>query len=714
MSTGTEPSFEELTSSSSQSSSGRISQDSFNSLLAITPTIDGVGGEVLETDTGKHNDATATGYDGPEVDNAGLYTWVLAWQRWQRMEEAVGPIDQPQTTESNCGEQDSICGHSTAQITMRDLHQAVWVTEDKVLFPRLRVDLSGTAPINTTGATVGGFELFDLETTGAATRFYWIDTATNAIESDTVLPDLAAGVVLLGSSRACTYTDCAGLPVVRRSEAIHQNNVVPKGVSRLLNGVISNASENETATQQITSTKWTEYSPRASGGVLRSTTPGAKIALTHLPMGYKVIVQDTVPSDDDADRVSVFVGHGRNNFAGGGGGLIKIDARYGAVEIVNVQEILYASPIGQFGCSQSPMLSFEAEQSILLAGQSFMVRFAVDGGVGGFTAGLRSEDGWLSAPIDESLRFIEGATGGSTVFKSEANGAQPFWVDDTSGDDPAGWVDGVAMTALRDALEAAVTVDGQPKPDTCFFELGASSMAAVQNGHTTVAKARDGYRWIWDAIRTDARTGADVQIIAAASGAILAKFDKGATGIRQAVLEEIAANTWAHQGPESYDLFRELDKNEVHLTKDAFWEWGRRWSRHYANVVHGQANNLGPNAAVALLADTTRAAVNVVPTGDALEIAARGNYRPDIMVADYPHGLGLLPAGSDAGEATPIAAIFAIRSATTASYDLQTTSDLTGARVIYPVGRVECAETGNFIHDSDGLPLRSFVSVGLQ
>lgn len=717
MSTGTEtPKLpdEEQTPPSSQSDSGRTSLDSFDALLAITPTVDGAGGIVLESDTGTHRDATASGYDGPVISNAGRYTWVLAWQRWQRMEDSSIPVDDTEPAQCLNSDQDGGDGNRASQITIRDLDQVVWVTEDQVLFPRLRLDRSGAAPINTLGASVGGFEFFELETSGTTTRFYWINLDTSEIETATALPATMTNLMLIGSSRAGIYTDCVGLPIVRRSEALHQNNIVPEGISRLLNGVIPNSSENASATQTISSTKWTEYSPRASGGILRSTTAGAKIALSHLPLNYRVLVQDLVNSADEKDRVSVFVGHGRKNFAGGGGGLLKIGARYGAVEIVNIQGVLYASPVGQFGYSQRNMTSFVAEKSILLAGQSFLVRFAIDGGVGGFTSGLQSEDGWLDAPIDQSLRFIEGATGGSTLFRSEANGGQPYWIDDSGGDDPMVWVDGIAMTTLRNALEVTVNGEGQPAPETCFFQLGTSSMAAVQNGQTLVGKAQQAYRWIWDAIRADPRTGENVQIIASVPGAILNDLTKGATGIREAVLEEIAANTWSHQGPESYDLFREIDQGEIHLTRDAFFEWGRRWSRHYANVMVGQVNNLGPVASVGLSADATRAAVKVVTTDGKREIAAKGNHNPNVMVADYPYGFGFLPTGMSSGAASPTTAVFAARNAASGTYELQTTTALAGSRIIYPVGRIECTETGNFIHDSDGLPLCSFISAELQ
>ncbi|MDO6732863.1 hypothetical protein Q4577_22880 [Marinovum sp. 2_MG-2023] len=53
-------------------------------LFAISGSVDREGAEVLDSDTGTHLDATATGYDGPVVPNGGGYSWIDAWSRWSR------------------------------------------------------------------------------------------------------------------------------------------------------------------------------------------------------------------------------------------------------------------------------------------------------------------------------------------------------------------------------------------------------------------------------------------------------------------------------------------------------------------------------------------------------------------------------------------------------------------------------------------------------
>ncbi|APE43663.1 hypothetical protein BOO69_09730 [Sulfitobacter alexandrii] len=58
---------------------------SWTDLQTIAPAAENVGSSVPDTDTGTHLQATATGYDGPSVPNAGTYRWESAWSRWKRV-----------------------------------------------------------------------------------------------------------------------------------------------------------------------------------------------------------------------------------------------------------------------------------------------------------------------------------------------------------------------------------------------------------------------------------------------------------------------------------------------------------------------------------------------------------------------------------------------------------------------------------------------------
>jgi hypothetical protein len=70
-----------------QITSGLIVRSNWAGLMALSSTVDGAGAEVLITDTGTHNQATATGYDGASVANAGRYSLNLTWNRWVRISD---------------------------------------------------------------------------------------------------------------------------------------------------------------------------------------------------------------------------------------------------------------------------------------------------------------------------------------------------------------------------------------------------------------------------------------------------------------------------------------------------------------------------------------------------------------------------------------------------------------------------------------------------
>lgn len=54
-------------------------------LVTVSGTVNGQGAEVLDSDIGTHLQATATGYDGASVPNAGRYSYNATWSRWVRI-----------------------------------------------------------------------------------------------------------------------------------------------------------------------------------------------------------------------------------------------------------------------------------------------------------------------------------------------------------------------------------------------------------------------------------------------------------------------------------------------------------------------------------------------------------------------------------------------------------------------------------------------------
>lgn len=66
---------------------GLLLEATWDELSAQTGYDDGAGAEVLDADEGTHLQATATGYDGASVANAGRYRYSASWDRWVRLGE---------------------------------------------------------------------------------------------------------------------------------------------------------------------------------------------------------------------------------------------------------------------------------------------------------------------------------------------------------------------------------------------------------------------------------------------------------------------------------------------------------------------------------------------------------------------------------------------------------------------------------------------------
>jgi len=71
-----------------QITAGLLVRGTWAELLDLDGGADGTGAEVPLSDTGEHLDATATGYDGATVPNAGRYSWNDAWGRWDWISKA--------------------------------------------------------------------------------------------------------------------------------------------------------------------------------------------------------------------------------------------------------------------------------------------------------------------------------------------------------------------------------------------------------------------------------------------------------------------------------------------------------------------------------------------------------------------------------------------------------------------------------------------------
>ena len=90
--------------------SGLSPASSWADLMALVPVADDVGSSVPDTDAGTHLQATATGYDGASVPNAGVYRWVATWSRWLRVSDTAlsGKADAAATTAALATKADAV------------------------------------------------------------------------------------------------------------------------------------------------------------------------------------------------------------------------------------------------------------------------------------------------------------------------------------------------------------------------------------------------------------------------------------------------------------------------------------------------------------------------------------------------------------------------------------------------------------------------------
>ena len=86
------------TAASNAQSSARVAT-TWTVLSGLTGSQENEGAEVLDSDAGTHAAATATGYDGDNVNNSGRYSWNSEWGRWVRIGDTglSGKLDVSET-----------------------------------------------------------------------------------------------------------------------------------------------------------------------------------------------------------------------------------------------------------------------------------------------------------------------------------------------------------------------------------------------------------------------------------------------------------------------------------------------------------------------------------------------------------------------------------------------------------------------------------------
>lgn len=133
----------------------------------------GAGAEVIESDTGTHQDATANGYNGAVVPNAGRYIWSAAWARWTRVGASglASVIDQMDTKVT--GETYETTEDATLQWAFSDESGRLFFTSEDLRNAGLQVDEYETTDTSA--------DLMFIDATGRVLNYLGGDTGTGEV-----------------------------------------------------------------------------------------------------------------------------------------------------------------------------------------------------------------------------------------------------------------------------------------------------------------------------------------------------------------------------------------------------------------------------------------------------------------------------------------------------------------------------------------------------
>ncbi|WDA11399.1 hypothetical protein [Paracoccus marcusii] len=336
------------------------------------------------------------------------------------------------------------------------------------------------------------------------------------------------------------------------------------------------------------------------------------------------------------------------------------------------------------------------DRMLVMGGQSNANLFFRNGGIGGFSWGLRN---WLQTPARTSVQWVNGATGGSALDRRSVNaGSENYWWDAIAG------APGPCMTTFTDAADAAVAAGG-PAPSFVIWSQGEADAGAIQVGLLTTAQMTSTIRAVWGYIRA---RYPGIRILACPLGSHDDRNpDRGANAVRVAYLRAIEAESWAFHGAEFYDLQRPED--DIHYLGQSYAVLGARLARIWANVALGQTNSLGPRVTSSVVGAGGRSVNLLVDWGGAA-------FTPTMARVNgaTPFGIYALAPGAD-----PVTAPIPLMSVEVSGgvIRIASTFDLTGHQIGGVWGYMADARMGHIIRDTQldpyhlmpGQPLRSFL-----
>lgn len=430
-------------------------------------------------------------------------------------------------------------------------------------------------------------------------------------------------------------------------------------------------------------------------GLWQCTGATAELDLSNMLEGSNALVKF------GANGGNVFAGYGRTFTNSPGNNL----ASYGANQVAEFRRAAAGLVLSQdlsgpaaYSAISEPVRAV----SIVSAGQSPMEYGFGLGLPCGFEAGLRDAT-WVESAVAEGIFWIEGARGGSSI----ATGSNR-WINGTAND--------VGMDEFEAAVGAAIAA-GQPVPEIVLWSQGEADAINVNNGTKTVAQMQADIETVWGKIRTYliGQGASDPQIIVAITGSNETVTQRsGMSGVRWAYQQAIAATAYAHFGAEAYDLPRAW--GDIHLSGMGYYSLGYRLARAYANVAHGQANDLGPvPVSAALKSGTNKIAVVALPSG---LVIPRGNLADQVARGPFPFGV-IVHRSTFTGIQREVEVIRG-RFVDATTLELESYDNMTGCFVAFPAGWFPESREREFVRSDDphvrmsGLPLRSWVSGALS
>jgi hypothetical protein len=514
-----------------------------------------------------------------------------------------------------------------------------------------------------------------------------------------------------GTQSADTLTDGTTNKAFLATERTTLATIQRSGTASILNGMSSNTAptvQSGRAPWVVSTTKWQPFQPAHQTSTLR-VTAAAKFDCSYMIDGSVVHLTAAAAVQLYAGDGATFWGKTENSVSIPINGAATVSCIGGNIA-VNVWQ---GTPTWSTISAPIP------EATILLAGQSQMVRFYEEGGVGGFVRGVRDID-WMTEDvtaevpdINVAFAFWNGADGGTALdYRSigEADNPDKWWYNYLTA------TNGPALTNCLDQIDLLIAA-GHPAPEYVFWAQGESDAGTLQTGALTEAQYLETLKTVLGIIRTKLidEGASDPQFILSMLGSWdQTPLAKGICAARAAHLQAVSDLAYAHQGPELYDLGR--DNNEIHLNEIGNREHGYRLARHWSFLENASAYDFGPEIDSAVSSNgglTTTVTISGTgtldfPAGNATLTVSRAGDA-DFM-GGAPFGFAIQRISDGLMRDIPTATISGSTVILTTSVDVSS-----GHRVVFPCGYFPDVRDGAFVRDRQsnrttgnrGLPLRT-------